>query len=563
MQFTRIVLSGRYQEIGPQVMGFSPASRLRMFRFDLFYEQVGRIVRSSSLSHVLVERRRDFSVPVFGGLEEIRSALERIRKSGKTVVYHAPEYEAFDCVLAASCSRRIMHPLGQVSFRGLAMPSLFFKKLLDNHQVEVAVIRRDRYKGAADRIRTEAFDRYAREQYQEVLSGTVAAMRKAAAEGGGSSGGFTEELLDQMLDGRMFTAPQALEAGMVDELLTLNELTEQWKRSKAREKRMRKRFRLWSPPRVAVVVLEGMIIDGGNRTHPLFGTAAGDHEMVKTLRALRKNKRVKGVVFRINSGGGSPTASENIVKELQALHRAKPLLISMGPVAGSGGYWLATTGRRVFALPTTLTGSIGVLTLYFNLSKLLEKYGITTDCIREGEFSDMGSPLRPLTEKERERIDASVEFLYQAFIDRVSERRKLTREKVHELGEGRVWLGKEAVRHKLVDQTGGLHDAVAHMKEVLGVEKLKLHFLPRQTLLMRMFGRQSVAAGEKLWSGQLAEEGFSPQAGMDRAMRSGSETIAGIFGTPLSIVRACLSVHGQMLYADPFFCCGSWYTVGE
>ncbi len=551
MNFIRIILSGKYKETGPVVMRLAKPVPKPYFRFDMFYEQVESILASRTIRHVLVERRKDFSAPAFGALEEIRAGLERLKKAGREVHYYAPEYTATDCMLSSACQHRILHPLGSISFRGMAVSSLFFRKLLDKYEVDVTIIRRDRYKNSADRLRTEQFDKYAREQYQAITSGVVDTMRKAVEMPSGSDKkkGFTKETLENMLDGRTYTADEALEAGMVGELRTLHDLLDEWKKKRYRERFVGKVLRLRPGPRVVVLVFEGMIVDGPNRNHPLFGQAAGDSLMVKQIRALRKNKRVRGVIFRINSPGGSPTASENILRELEALNREKPLVVSMGPVAGSGGYWIAGTGRRMFALPTTLTGSIGVITLFFNLVQLLEKYGITTDCVKEGESADLGSALRPMTGKEKKSISHTVDFLYDAFIKRVAENRKLTQEKVRELGEGRLWLGKDAVRRKLVDQTGGLHEAIAHMKELLRTRKVSIRFKPRQPLLMRMLGKRFAAGKQGAW---FAEQFAGIQPGIEGGLPDMPFGDAGLHeqGVPLSLARACLSVHGQMFLSD-------------
>ncbi|GEM_PF-693393 len=551
MNFIRIILSGKYKETGPVVMRLAKPGPKPFFRFDLFYKKVERILASRTIRHVLVERRKDFAAPPFGALEEIRAGLERLSKAGKVIYYYAPEYTGTDCMLSSVCKYRILHPLGQVSFRGMALSSMFFKKFLDKHDVDVTIIRRDRYKNAADRLRTDRFDQYAREQYQALMSGVVDAMRKAVEvpSGRDKKRGVTKETLGNMLDGRTYTADEALEAGMVSELRTLHDLLDEWKKKRYRERFVGKVLRLRPGPRVVVLVFEGMIVDGPNRNHPLFGQVAGDSLMVKQIRALRKNKRVRGVIFRINSPGGSPTASENILRELEALHREKPLVVSMGPVAGSGGYWIAGTGRRMFALPTTLTGSIGVITLFFNLAQLLEKYGITADCVKEGESADLGSALRPMSEKEKKSISHTVDFLYDAFIKRVAKNRKLTQAKVRELGEGRLWLGKDAVKHKLVDQTGGLDEAISHMKKILRTDKVSVRFKPRQPPLMRMLGKRFTTEKHGAW---FAEHFTGMQSGIDGGLSDMPFGDTGLHeqGVPLSVARACLSVHGQMFLSD-------------
>jgi protease IV len=558
MHYTTLELSGKYHEIGPQVTGLAGAALQKHFRFDLFYGQVERIVNNRSIGRVLIQRREGFSVPAFGGLEEIRAALERLGQAGKQVYYYAPEYDSFDCVLSSACSHRIIHPLGTVSFPGIALSNLFFKKLLDMHAIGVEVIRRGRYKSAADRFRTEKHDEYARGQYQALLDGAVAAMREALTRSPASSkrGAFPEQILDEMLAGRILSAQQAQESGIVDELRTINELTNRWKTEKIKLKSPRRfRDRFAFGPRVAVLVFEGMIVDGDNRQNPLFGQAIGDRQMVKTIRSLRENRRVKAVVFRINSGGGSAVASENILRELVALHEKKPLVISMGPVAGSGGYWIASTGRRLFALPTTITGSIGVVTLFFNLAELLLKCGITTDCIKHGESADVGSAFRPLTEKESATIDGVVERLYREFLQRVAQVRKMAPEKVHALGEGRVWLGREALGHGLVDALGGLHDAIAHAKALIKSDKARLLFGPRvkRSFISRLVAaRRAVAPTQAGTAAPSAAWPALPFPEADGTQGLYPLQAAGIGGPLLAaVVCACLSLHGQPFFMDP------------
>jgi protease IV len=550
MHYVKLELAGRYQEIGFRTMSPREVGK-KYFRLDLFYMQIERILEIRPAPLVIIERQKGFSVPAFGGLEEIRAALQRLKDAGITVYYYAPEFDLTDCLLSSACKHRILHPLGQVSFPGMAMPSLFFKKLLDNHQVDVTVIRRDRYKSAADTLRTEKYDRYARSQYQALLDGLMAILKDTVMSSSEEPHGFTSEMLDSMIAGRILTAPEALESGLVDDLRTFGDITNEWEKKGIKRRSVkRRRFRFGSVPRVAVLVLEGMIVDGDDRRNPLFGPGTGDRSIIRYIRALKNNPRIRAVVFRINSGGGSATASENILRELAALHEKKPLVISMGPVAGSGGYWISATGRRLFALPTTITGSIGVLTLYFNIARLLEKYGITTDCIRHGDSADLGSAYRPLTEKEHRTISSIVEFLYQEFISRVAGFRKISPEKVHKLGEGRIWLGKEAVRHNLVDETGGLHDAVAFIKGIIGAKEVRISFEPRQPYIVRLLARWRTNGNLMPEIEEPACPGAEAFTRTLASLNTGGAAAPG-FTAPQEIARACLAVHGQLLFIDP------------
>ena len=562
MHYATLELSGQYHEIGPQVGGIAGAAIQPQFRLDLFYGQIKRLVKSRSIQRVLIHRRKGFSVPAFGGLEEIGAALRRLSDAGKQLYYYAPEYDAFDCVLSSVCERRIIHPLGAVSFLGIAQQNMFFKRLLDTHAIGVEVIRRGRYKSAADRFRTEKHDAYARRQYQVLVDGAVAAMRQAVLR---TPTGFGrepmgEKILCEMLAGRILNAPEARESWVVDELRAINDLTNEWKTEKIKEKTIRRRRHLFAfGPRVAVLVYEGMIVEGDSQHNPLFGQAIGDRPMVKAIRALRESRRVKAVVFRINSGGGSAVASENILRELVALRAKKPLVISMGPVAASGGYWIASTGDRLFALPTTITGSIGVVTLFFNLAELLRNHGITTDCIKCGVSADLGSAFRSLTDKERAAIDGVVQFLYDAFLGRVSQVRNMAPEAVHALGEGRVWLGGEAVRHNLVDAVGGLHDAIVYAKTLIKSDKARVTFGPRgkRPFIARFLGGRSAWALTD--AGVAAATGEWPLSWPTTAAQGVLSTPSGGAGglgaaIPFEVVRACLALHGQPIFLEPGLC---------
>ncbi len=540
MRYAEIELKGAYREIGPQIPGLENLFAEKSFQLDHFFERVHRISRSRRVRRVLVRRFDRFSPPPFAALEEIRSGLQRLTEAGKEVYYYSPEYEQFDCVLASACKHRLIHPMGTVSFLGIAAPGLFFKRFLDKHEIGVEVIRRGRYKSAADSFRAEEHDAYSREQLQYMLDGAVESMREMISKSPITSRA-SGTIFEEMLDGRVYTAPHAKQTGLVDNLITINELTAGWRKEKVKKHAVKLRGRFGRGPRIAVLVFEGFIIDGDSRHIPWLGQAIGDRSMAKSIRALRENRHVKAVVFRVNSGGGSALASESIQQELALLHKTKPLVISMGPVAGSGGYWISTTGRQVIASPTTITGSIGVVSSFFDISKLLVKYGITIDSIKSGELSDFGSTLRGLTDQERATIDGVVEFLYQGFVQRVATARGMTPDRVHELGEGRVWLGNDAHRHGLVDELGGLHMAINHAKAALKTNKARVSFGPKLSFISNLSPRRSSIEAE--WPPTLPLVEFTRELGLRLC---GNEQAPG--ASPLAIARACLTLHGK-----PFF----------
>lgn len=524
MKYTRIKLHGNYHEIGPQVVGLSGASRKHDVRLDYLLETMHWIMRNKKCTTVLIERGPQFSASAFGALESIRGCLVRLRQAGKQVIYYAPEYSAADCYLSSACNQRIMHPVGMLAFRGFAASSVFFQRLMKKQGIDAEIIRRGRYKGAADPFRTSEFDSYSREQLQQLMDELILQWRESLQ----TQDGLAAETIDKLLGGAVFTAEQAQQTGFIHRTAVLDDICEEFADRKvkpAQPKKMRGHFGRGAT--IAVLVFEGGIVDGSSRNDPMLGQMIGDAAFVKEIHALRKNKKIKAVVLRINSGGGSAIASDTIVHELERLNEAKPLIVSMGPVAGSGGYWIATAGRKVFAQQSTITGSIGVVALFFQLQKLLHKYGIDADVVKHGQSADMGSMLRPMSEDERSEMDRLIEHMYQQFLHRVAAFRGLTVEQVHALGEGRLWIGSAAKTHALIDDVGDVHDAVAHAAELIGAQKYRLSFGPqiKQPWLMRM----------------LAERGAESRATADLTSAA----------APLRAAESAAALHGRRLLWDP------------
>ncbi|HTL87873.1 MAG TPA: signal peptide peptidase SppA, partial [Leptolyngbya sp.] len=210
-----------------------------------------------------------------------------------------------------------------------------------------------------------------------------------------------------------------------------------------------------SKNQIAIVYAEGEIVNGQGG----IGQVGGDR-LAKQLRDLRLDDDVKAIVLRVNSPGGSATASEIIQREAILTAKEKPVIVSMGNVAASGGYWISTYANRIFAEPTTITGSIGVFGRLLNVKKLANENGVTWDVVKTGKFADVQTISRPKTPKELEIIQASVNRTYDQFITKVADSRKLEKSKVSEIAQGRVWSGVEAKSLGLVDQIGGLEDAV-------------------------------------------------------------------------------------------------------
>jgi protease-4 len=382
--------------------------------------------------------------------------------------------------------------LGRVRFLGLSRDFLFFKRLLDRVKVSVQVVRRGKYKSAMDSLRRDRIDAAQQEQHEALLECTMGELREKIKEGTGK----TDRDIEALLAGRILTAAEAAEQGWVSEVKTREELLSEWEREKLKQARSRKlRNSFGRGRKVAVLVFEGAIVDGRSRRDPLLGQAIGSESYLPVIKKLTRDRSVRGVIFRINSGGGSAIASEEIASALARLREKKPLVVSMSEVAGSGGYWIAMHGERLFAEKTTVTGSIGVISAYVQADRLLQRLGITHSTIKRGELSDLGSVLRKPTRRENEIVEGMVEAIYRSFLEKVAASRGKAVEEVDRLGQGRIWSGADAARVGIVDQVGGIGEALQFMKERLKSRRIKVEFHPvvRYSLMERfIYQRRSL-----------------------------------------------------------------------
>ena len=519
MKYLVIELKGTYCEIGAQTQSFSSPKKL--FRLDRLMELAAWAKKKKSIGKVLVIRHQDFIAPSFGALQSICAVLNDLAQQNKELWYYATDYDLIDIYLSNACTNRAIHPLGSFSFRGLAWQQMFFKKLLDKHGIEVEVFRRGSYKSAADPFRCESLDQCNREQLERLLEVTLQTLSSEIMQ----DSAYSEQLMSSLLNGATLTAKETVAKQLAAEAVSEHELRNRWKKSKISEV-CKKRYKgaYGSGTRIAVLVFEGAIIDGSNREDALMGQCIGDDFMVKHIRKLRENKRIKGVVFRINSGGGSATASESILRELRLLAEEKPLVVSMGPIAASGGYWISTAAQKVFAQATSITGSIGVIMLHMSIQKPLEGLGITSDVVKQGEFADFGSALRSLSQTERDVLEQMTEHYYQEFLQLVGDARSMSPEQVHTYAEGRVWTGVDAQKHGLIDQLGGLKEALCHLAEALNAERLKIEFHPqvKQSWLVKMVN-----------SNIEKEKGSAP--------------------SPEALINSCRRVQRRVLLMDPLW----------
>lgn len=485
-RYVTIRLKGQYAETGPLVSGLSATARKSLFRLDELLQTVEWILKRSRVTTVIVHRTEEFTGASLAGYESIRRLIMKLRDADRDVIYYAVNYGLEDLFLASVCTRRVIHPLGSISFYGKALNKLYFGRLLSKQSVGVDIIRHGRYKSAMSTLSSDRVDRYDREQLERVLRVMVERVRTLIT----SDMMLSDTALESMLNGEPVRAADALERGWVERvddiqgvLETLSDLrSAKVGKPKARLGR--------SGPNVSVLFFDGAIDHGSNRKSILLGQIMGSDWYVKQLRKIRKSKKIKAVVLRVNSPGGSATASEEIRREIDRIRETKPVIVSMGQVAASGGYWISAKADRVFAQKFTITGSIGVISALFYLRDFLKKHGITASVVKYGDHADLGSTLRKMSIEERRIFEQEVRHIYDQFLELVAEGRKLDHEAVSNIAEGRIWSGEDAMQNGLIDEIGDLHSALDYAAAVLGVSSIEAHFGPRvrRPLVTRLIG---------------------------------------------------------------------------
>ena len=420
----------------------------------------------------------------YAKISEIRNKLEDFKSSGKFIYAYADYYYFQTYYMASVADSVFVNPEGEMSFTGMVGQVSFFAGALEKMGIEVQAIRAGKFKGAVEsftrknlspenRLQMEA---YINSVYDEVLS------KISDARGIG-----IEKLKSDADRLQMKSVGDFISAGYIDQALYKDQFYSTMKKRMGEdddkkvplisEKKYAKSLRAKGSgsDRIAVVYASGDIVGGKGD-----GAQIAADDMAKTLKSARLNDKIKAVVFRIDSRGGSSLASDIIWREAKLLADEKPLIVSMSDVAASGGYYIATPALKILAEPTTITGSIGVFGLLPNAQKLLnDKMGITFEYVGTAKNSDMGRIDRPLTSEQKNYIGSIVDKIYDTFLTRVADGRKMTKDEVHSIAQGRVWTGKMAKEVGLVDQLGGLEDAIAVAAEEAGLESYRLKELPK------------------------------------------------------------------------------------
>ncbi len=416
-------------------------------------------------------------------LQSLRDLLFKLRESGKRVIVWSHNYDMAAYTVATAADEILLQHAGSVAAFGLESRYYFLADALAKVGIEGDLVQITPYKTAADLFMRTSMSDQAREMAAWLMDDMYRQHLESIAQGRSIS----IEAAEALIDGCPYHGEMAVEAGAVDAVVGEEDLAAYLSNSSkpvrmATLKTAKRTLLKPALPRpgkcVAVLRIAGDIIDGRSAMPPfkvpfrvplLFSERAGDLTVVHQARALAKNKRVGAVVVYVDSGGGSATSSEAMAAALKTVADVKPLVVAMGSVAASGGYYVATPGSRIVAQPGTITGSIGVLSGKVVNAGLYEKILFHREILKRGKHAGYYSAAEPFTEEERASLWTSITTVYEQFLSRVSECRGLTRDAVDAVGGGRVWTGQQALEHGLVDELGGLDVAIQRARDAAGL----------------------------------------------------------------------------------------------
>jgi protease-4 len=421
-------------------------------------------------------------------IQEIRTAIHDFRTSGKYAHIYTPSFAdlggGIGAYYFASAFDQIwMQPVGMVAITGVSMEMPFARTVLDKVGVKPEFLQREEYKSAMENFTHSEMSPENRESIQSIIADISAKMLGDITK----DRQIHPQKMTELVDLGLLTGEEALKAGLINRIDYADKLVEEMRGGKTADelplvsvedyyntiKRVRPTSTMKS---VALVNISGQIVSG---SRPEPGYATSDY-LAEAIHEAADDENIKALIVRVDSPGGSPTASETIRRAIMyAKEKGKKIVVSMGPVAASGGYWVSVDADRIFALPSTLTGSIGVVMGKFQIEELWKKIGVNWDRVRWGEHSGMWSANRSFTESEFERMNTVIDATYQSFVDRVTKGRNMTPENVRDVAKGRAWTGTQAVEKGLVDEIGGLDSALDYAAQQLGEkDRHQLNIVP-------------------------------------------------------------------------------------
>lgn len=438
--------------------------------------------------------------------QQLRNALKDFKSSGKFVYAYADAISQNAYYVASVADSIFVNPLGGVELKGLSTNIMFLKGLLDKLEVEPQIFYCGKFKSATEPLRAHKMSEENRTQIAAYQRDFWSEMRVAVSE----FSGLESSAIDSIVNlGLVQTSEDALRFGLVSGIRYKDEFEASLRKRLGIKEEEKIAYaslsdykgRLSQKPssnQIALLIAEGNIVDGKAGGVNAESVIASE-DFIEEIRKVRRDSNVKAVVMRVNSPGGSALASENILRELTLLQQDKKLVVTMGDYAASGGYYIACHADSIFALPTTITGSIGVFGVMMNTQKLFNnKLGVTFDVEKTAPYADLGNTNRPMMEQEKKMIQSGVDTIYKIFKTHVAKGRGMDTAYVDSVGQGRVWTGAQALQLGLVDAIGGLNQAIAAAAQLAGLENYRVVVYPKQSTdfqkLMQVINGTSVPA---------------------------------------------------------------------
>jgi len=447
--------------------------------------------------------------------EEIREALADFKMSKKFIIAYSETMNQKSFYVANVADKIYVNPKGYFDWMGFSTELLFLKGTLEKLDIEPQIFYAGKFKSATEIFRTDKMTAENKLQTSEWMNDLYSHFLQKASE----TRNIDTATLHQFANTAAIQTPQdALDKKLIDGVKYDDEVRDEIKKKLGLEKYDKINFisinsylktggyRKLSGESIALIYAQGDIIDGSSDEQAQI--ASGNY--IKLIRKARLDKTIKAIVFRVNSGGGSALASEIIWRELVLAKKEKPVVISFGDVAASGGYYISCAADSIFASPTTITGSIGVFGIIPNMQGFFKnKLGVTFDGVKTSPYADAGAFYRPLSENEKKFVQKSIDEIYSNFKQRVADGRKKTVEYIDGIAQGRVWSGTKAIRNGLIDKLGGLKDAVDCAARMAKLKEYKLREYPEvKSIFDRLFGGADNTMKTQTMRNELGEEQY-------------------------------------------------------
>ena len=447
----------------------------------------------------------------FGSIEEIRNALIDFKKSGKFIIAYGDRYDQREYYICSVADKIFINPVGMMNFCGLSAQPVFFKGTLDKLGVKAEVFKVGTFKSAVEPYINTKMSDANRLQTQEYLSGIWNNLLKNIS----TSRNISVNTLKTLANRNMLFQPieELVKNKLIDSLAYKSGVMEYLAKRLDLDKTDDLKFvsitQMLTVPdkkveyikdKIAILYAEGEIFDSGS-------DGIVSDNIVSEIVKIKNDKSVKAVVFRVNSPGGSAFGSEQIWKAITDLKTEKPVVVSMGDYAASGGYYISCNANKIIASPNTLTGSIGIFGTFFVIDELTKKLGLSFDVVKTNDLSDLGNMTRPMTEIEKHTIQGYIERSYNLFVKRCSEGRKIKNEDLRKIAEGRVWTGEKAVKIGLADEVGGINRAIEVAAQLCKIKKYRIVSFPEKKNVLTEFLKEFQSETKiRIASSYLGEE---------------------------------------------------------